>query len=122
VTLLWIACAVVISALATARLTRFITTDWLGEWLIVGPAKRWAARVDGPEPTPEQYMVLPGVRRWKLVKGLSCPFCVGFWIGLLIIIGSLTLGRLPIIEWGWWVGLGALALNYLVGHLSSKID
>ena len=31
-----------VTALATARLTRLITSDWLGEWHIVRPLKRWA--------------------------------------------------------------------------------
>ena len=27
-------------AIATARLTRFVTSDWLGEWTLVRPLKR----------------------------------------------------------------------------------
>lgn len=31
------------STLAAARLTRVVTTDWIGEWTVVRPIKAWAA-------------------------------------------------------------------------------
>lgn len=37
-----------LAALATARLTRVLTTDWIGEWTIVRPIKRWADKFERP--------------------------------------------------------------------------
>ena len=67
-----------IAALATARLTRFFTSDKLGEWLIVGRVKRWASQIESPVtppalgevdpyPTPEPHWGW----RSKLVSGLE---------------------------------------------------
>lgn len=176
-------------ALATARLTRFVTTDWLGEWWLVRPAKRWAQRHEAREierrsesprvefdraifgdVVPEEASLLPsasvaprhgrarGRRRkgtrpdvdhvfeeehygqpeplpeyseepdpdngWrsKLVHGLDCPFCVGFWIGGAVLVGEAVTRRAPRLRGAWTLALGALALNYLVGHVSSRID
>lgn len=124
---------VAIAALAAARLTRFFTSDKLGEWLFVGPAKRWALLVEGREaeiiageralrdgdavPTP-----LPQ-RGWrsKLVSGLDCSFCVGFWAGALVLL-TLPLRRVPVLGAVVHFGLSALALNYVAGHISSRLD
>ena len=119
--------------LASVRLTRFVTSDFLGEWTLVGPAKRWAHRHESgaeaqgqaedayrwgqPIPTPEPWQGW----RSKLVKGLDCPFCVGFWLGGLVLLGEATLGRSPLRPL-WRFGLTMLGMNYLVGHLSSRID
>lgn len=130
--------------LATARLTRFVTTDWLGEWWLVRPAKRWAQRHEAPivdrdgnglpeygddhrtraavahtleqEPDPDNGW------RSKLVHGLDCPFCVGFWIGGAVLVGEAVTRRAPRLRGAWTLALGALALNYIVGHVSSRID
>jgi len=85
-----------VDALAVMRLTRLVTTDVLGDELIVKPAKKWAG--DSPS-------------RIKLVDGFECAFCIGFWIGLAVIVLPIptTLKR-------------ALALNYLCGHVSSRLD
>ena len=88
-----------IRALATARLIRFLTTDALGDVLIVRPAKRWAGAVGW---------------RNELVSGLECPFCIGFWVGLIVL-------ALPDNRLVRWV-LRGLALNYVVAHVSSRID
>ncbi|QXN74811.1 hypothetical protein SEA_PHRANCESCO_19 [Microbacterium phage Phrancesco] len=114
--------------LATARATRFITSDHLGEWWIVGPAKRWAWRKGTHGYSPSEIAVDPAPTpdprsgwRAKLVKGLDCPFCVGFWIGGVILLGEATIGRSPLRPL-WRFGIGMLGLNYLVGHISSRID
>ncbi|QGJ96970.1 hypothetical protein PBI_TEAMOCIL_18 [Microbacterium phage Teamocil] len=126
--------------LATARATRFVTSDFLGDWTVVLPARRWANRRDRPvEDAPHgiQPLVMSDeefAQKWieqetdpdlgwrsKLVKGLDCPFCVGFWIGGAILLGEATLGRSPLRPL-WRFGIGMLGLNYLVGHISSRID
>lgn len=142
-----------LAALATLRLTRFITSDYLGEWAIVAPLKRWAVR-DVIAPTAasaEQKQAIENAKRIaldedgteerdnlieygsqgphaskraRLVKGLDCPFCVGFWIGALVLLGEVAT-RLRPLRWArpfWTFTLGALGLNYIVGHISSRID
>jgi len=110
--------------LAAARLTRFVTTDWLGEWWIGQPAKAWAEKVDGPDSAID--LTATGHHRTKLVKGLDCPFCVGFWVGGALLIGEAALGATSkspkLVRGTWALGIGALALNYIVGHVSSRID
>ena len=117
-----------VAALATARLTRFFTSDKLGEWLIVGRVKRWASQIESPVtppalgevdpyPTPEPHWGW----RSKLVSGLDCPYCVGFWLGALV-LAVLPLRRVPVLGALIRFGLGAFALNYAVGHVSSRID
>lgn len=118
-------------AIATARLTRFVTSDWLGEWTLVRPLKRWAVRAESPthsgprpagwdpddrDPDPDNGW------RSKLVKGLDCPFCVGFWIGALVLLGEVVTRRWRPLRAVWTFALGALGLNYAVGHVSSRID
>ena len=125
-------------AIATVRLTRFITTDHLGEWTVTGPLKRWAARREVPERLrePLEQRLAEEIERgsavdnpppqwgWrsKLVKGLDCPFCVGFWIGALVLLGEVVTRRWRPLRAVWTFALGALGLNYAVGHVSSRID
>lgn len=138
--------------LATLRLTRLVTSDWLGEWMIIRPAKAWAAepeheavkqlraRLDFIDnlpiaPGPRATVVEGTWRRdaaegnpfsWqaRLVKGLECPFCVGYWIGLaILVVTTFLLWLAPagiVLIWG--LLLGSLGLNYLVGHTSSRLD
>lgn len=149
-----------LAALATLRLTRFVTTDTLGEWWLVGPARRWAGRYESQEirrrqnaersemrrkehagirvtyasqdgqtsVSPEEFVTQnydendPWTWQAKLVKGLDCPFCVGFWIGVAVLL-SLTLVRaVPPLLPLWRIVVGTFALNYVVGHISSRID
>lgn len=142
-----------VGALATLRLTRLATTDWLGEWLFVRPAKVWAGqrevaeihrRIDveiagkdrttttwvnsnGEKVSPADFVMEgydendPWTWEGKLVKGLDCPFCVGFWIGLAV-LALLPLFQVPVIGHLLRWLFGALALNYVVGHVSSRID
>lgn len=126
-----------VAALATARLTRFFTSDKLGEWVAVGPAKRWAFRQEtAPEFRDQIEEVFERDRitgrpqetpnpmwgwRSKLVTGLDCPFCVGFWLGALVLL-ALPLTRVPVLGAVVRFGLSALALNYITGHVSAKLD
>lgn len=132
-------------ALAALRVTRFSTSDKLGEWWLVGRAKAWAYRreaqaqvIEGHEFTAPQVAQLattsamrgetvptPPVSwgwRSKLVSGLDCPFCVGFWAGALILLGDVVTRRVPLLRGLWTFALGTLALNYVTGHVSSRLD
>lgn len=132
---------ILVAALVALRLTRFVTSDYLGEWTIAGPAKRWAWRHDKPAPGLSSETVLasdPNLPRnvneaaatpfghwgWrsKLVKGLDCPFCVGFWLGVLVLLAELVAPRIPVVRHLWRFAAGALALNYVTGHVSARID
>ncbi len=122
-----------LALLAALRATRFITSDSLGEWWIVGPLKRWAIRHERPEsaglewygaenaspvPTPPSEW---GPRS-KAVKGLDCPFCVGFWITVAAVLLAALADRGPRRRAAFRLLAGAVGANYVVGHISSRID
>ena len=98
----------------TLRLTRLVTADHLGDWLIrdefFAPMTRWANIRD-----PEGY---PATWRQKLWMGLNCPFCVGFWIGT----ATLASFYLWHGDTAWRLVAGAFTLNYVVGHMSARLD
>ena len=121
---------ILLVVLATLRATRFITSDALGEWWIVGPAKRWAWEHEGPVtsfPASDAAVPTPSAAygwRSKLVKGLDCPFCVGFWLGALVLAGEALFRFTPlrVVRPVWTFLLATAGLNYVVGHVSSRID
>ena len=117
-----------LAVLATLRLTRFITEDYLGHWWFVQPARRWAmgnlelrhapayvidSEWQGSEPTTP---------RQKLVKGLDCPFCVGFWIGAAVLLSLAIARAVPPLLPVWRFVMGTFALNWIVGNVSSRVD
>jgi hypothetical protein len=121
--------------LAGARLTRLVTTDWIFEWLVTEKLRRWALNRESWLPNEwyegkgltlhERIEVRDeaGVGSWrlKLVSGLDCGFCVGFWVSLGMVIGL----RVPLpssLRWTRDRLLEALALNYVSAHLSSRLD
>lgn len=143
----------VVLLLAILRLTRLVAVDDLGDWALRRPLSRWASvkeqthreawrrqlelfAAENPEMTREaaQYVLskseeLRNEDEWmtwqaRLVSGLYCPFCVGFWIGLLVIeVSSLVFLVGP--QWlqvGWLTLMLALAVNYVAGHISSRLD
>ena len=125
---LWTTALVV---LATARLTRFITEDTLGHWLIVRRARLWAVPrssmggwTEGDGTTPARPEVVidhawegldPNYEGWKvkLVSGLDCRWCVGFWLGVAVLLTH----RIPGVKWV----LTALALNSVANYVGEKI-
>lgn len=116
--------------LATLRLTRFVTSDHLGHWWLVQPARRWALESSRyghfgdheADDLWEEAANLPDPPApVKLVKGLDCPFCVGFWLGALILLGDTIVGKSPLRPL-WALGLATFSLNYVVGHISARID
>ena len=98
--------------LGTARLTRLVTEDSLGYWWFVGPVRGWANRHDAREdswvePDPDLGW------RSKLASGLVCRWCVGFWLGGLVLTAD-VLTRTTVFGWARPLlrfGLGVLALN-----------
>lgn len=121
---------------ATLRLTRFVTTDTLGGWLIVEPAHRWAINaeggyselhnvdVDSDSITYTENLSLDPERgpRSKGVSGLECPFCVGTWIGFALIVSYLLARRSSVTLSLWRFVTGGLSLNYVTAHISAALD
>lgn len=91
--------------LSTLRLSRLVTGDSLSRWLIHVPVRRWATTA----------------RRAKLASGLACSFCVGYWAGLAGIVVSYVAGPLGFEPVWWRILFGSLALNYVVGHVASRM-
>lgn len=142
---------------AAARLTRFVTVDSLGGWLIRDPASRWAVererrhreakreairRTLAERPLeamtePERRVIQQEIEAvegegsddwlsWqgRLVSGLYCPHCVGFWITAAVTVPTffVLLSAGPVLLGLWLLGLGVLTLAYLVSHLSAELD
>ena len=92
--------------LATMRITRLVVFDDLGGWALREPAARWAGD-------------LPA--RARLVSGLECPWCVGFWIGAAALAALWTAGG-PGHAAEWWRYLaGAFALNWVAAHIGPRL-
>lgn len=117
-----------VTTLAAARLTRFVTRDTLGGWLIREPIARAMQNYAQAALTKHQREGRPGHPTqpwwWKYEVGLHCKWCVGFWLaaGTLITEKATrnTCAR-PLVR---TLG-GALALNYVTAHLetlSEKIE
>lgn len=131
---------------ATLRLSRLVTTDTLGDWLIVQPALRWSNRAEYARRSAMREVIDEDITRndeeiqlmaewemrledgdpitWqaRLVSGLGCPFCVGFWLGLLVIAVTVAVSPVVWLFAAWCLLLAALTMNYLVAHLAAKID
>ena len=151
----WLGTGVLV-VLTTLRLTRFVTTDTLGDYLTLG-FRGWASQYDsvraadyrrqmqgllqkgesgealsagegrrllkmscrlGEREDRQMPVSFPGL----LAEGLACPFCVGFWIGLVVIVLTLVLAAVPVAAAIWFVLLMALSLNYVTGHLGASWD
>lgn len=102
-----------IAILASARLSRLVVTDDLGQWWIHDPIDYAMASYARNEvhaaDREKRDVVTPWW--WKYRSGLDCPWCVGFWLGGLLLLGHLLLPRTI------WRGVaGTLALNYVTAH------
>lgn len=108
---------------ATLRLIRLLTVDDLGRWMIRDPLYRRAPSKDG-RPYDPQYE--GATLRQKIVSGLDCPFCVGFWLGA-VVLATLVLCGGPghdsssgIVIWRYVAG--AFTLSYVSAHISARLD
>ncbi len=114
------ASSVAVTALAVARLIRLVTTDDLGGWAVRDPAYRWAGYdPDGYELRTGGGAVLnPPDWKAKLVSGLECPWCVGYWLGVVVLTFDAAAPRSRL----WRFTKAGLALNYVVAQVSSRLD
>jgi hypothetical protein len=134
---------------ATLRVVRMVTSDDIpGQWYIYDPLDRWmhgaprrewraydrlhwqwqALIADGADPSALEEPLPPPPRggkrlRWhRYMEGLGCPFCVGFWITLaMVLVFGLVGGPGDAADWWRWAA-GALTLNYIAAHISSRMD
>jgi hypothetical protein len=98
-----------ILTVGTLRLVRFFISDDLGRRMLI------------PLETSLRGW-LSDTRQW-VADGFICPFCIGMWIGL----GSVLLWYgADAADGGWLIAwrivVGALALNYVVAHVVSRLD
>ena len=136
---------IVLVILSATRLTRFIVDDTLGHWLIRGPLERWGTYLDahaakecykkiseaediGAPLSPRVEIRLrrrlekwaadePITIRAKAISGLACPWCVGFWISLILVILSFWLLMLHYWALPLIILMSALSCSYVVGML-----
>jgi len=86
---------------AALRLTRLATTDVIAEKLVIKHLR--ASKRAVPK---------------FLVELFDCPYCIGFWVSAGLLVADYWLADVAV----WRVALAALALAYVVGHVSDKLD
>lgn len=103
----------VLMALATARLTRFITTD-----VLFDPVRNWTLkRLINPIEVQE-IVTDQGTLRAKLAYLIVCDWCASVYVGAAVSGAWMAWG-----ETMWFMGLmAALAASYVTGFLSSITD
>lgn len=94
---------------SSLRLTRLIVDDDLGQWLVKDHVDAAMDRYERTHATEPWW--------WKYRSGLDCPYCIGFWLCLVVLVGERAVGRNPV----WRIVTGALALNELTAALY-KLD
>lgn len=114
----------------TLRLVRLAVFDDLGKWYLVYPAQRWLVNHERSQGVGGEYrahefngtvVAEPLGWRQRLVAGVDCPWCIGFWIGVAV-LASLWLvgGPGDAAEWWRWTA-GAFTLNYVAAHLGPRL-
>jgi len=107
----------------TLRLTRLIVTDDLGLWWVRGPASFWAMRHDTHQTVNAGALSEQIIVGWrsKLSVGLSCPFCIGWWVGCAVLASLAAVGGPGDAAELWrWIA-GAFSLNWIAAHIGSRL-
>ena len=118
--------AFVLLALVAFRLTRLVGWDditaRLRGWLGVTDADYRAQieriediEAEGKDPyegSRSAYAV------WTVARLIRCPWCLGFWISILVAIGAALGG---VASWNWMMAI-ALALSAAVGLIAKWLD
>jgi hypothetical protein len=123
---------------AALRLTRLVVVDEIGQWWIKDPIDKAAydwydrqvkeaqLRYESEAPEPSGCaawtirtggLEVPNPWWWKYRSGLDCPFCVGFWIGALVLAASPLFERSRLVRFV----ATALAFNELTGHVAARL-
>lgn len=100
---------------ATARLTRLVVADDLGEWWVKAPVYTAIHR------HAERHPGFDIVKAYNYAGGLSCPFCVGFWIGTGVLAVTAATSPRSLSGRAWRFGLAALSLNYVTAHVGARL-
>ena len=126
-----------LTAGAALRVTRFVTTDVLGGWVLSDPLHRWASRRDPDGPHPFGYLAPPQAWRHRLVSALDCPFCVGTQAALAVGAALAATSRRTAPSHGplrphrhrrstlgraLRAAAASLTAAYVVGHVSHRLD
>lgn len=93
------AAVLLLSAGATARITRFITADVLAE-----PFRLSVERRLGPD--------------HRLVYLMTCPWCASIWVSAAVVSTAVFLGQTT----AWMAATAALTISYLYGLVASHLD
>lgn len=96
----------ILTTLATARITHFVTDDSLGYWAIKEPIYKAANNYHqkSTSPTPPWW--------WKYQEGLECSWCVSVWAAAFMAVSHAVLPSRV-----WRLMAGALAASYLAARL-----
>lgn len=106
--------ALLVTGLAL-RATRLVTTDQIGERYVQRPAYELARKHLDTHGAPPSW-------DW-LRDGLGCPYCVGYWLGVGALVSERATRNAPgPVRGSWRLLAGSFTLNYVVGHLSSRLD
>ena len=96
---------VALATLAAYRITRFVTTDKIGEPFFEPLRQRledrWIRKHAGDDEDMAHLFAQSSEWNSKLAYMLSCPWCLGFWVsGVTTVVVSLVYGLdYPIITW-----------------------
>lgn len=135
----------VLAVLGTARLVRLFTEDHLGRWYFRDPIEAWGNQhevaainavtwriennphQEDVDALTQQLTEYDESRPWtwqkRLSEGASCRWCVGFWLGVLVLAATVLCPR-PL-RGLLRFGLGALSLNLVanaVGRWTGTLD
>jgi hypothetical protein len=105
---------------SSMRLTRLITSDDIGLWFVKHPAYKWAAE-NSPQPTGGDEWAPPSWRT-KLVTGLDCPHCVGYWVGVGVLGSYVVTRKSRPLAAVWRFVAGTLTLNTLITTIGGPLD
>lgn len=94
---------------ATARLTRVIVADDIGEWLFKEPLSTLL------DPVNARHYA-------RYLSGLNCPHCVGYWIGVGVLASYVLCRRSSITIALWRFIASTLTLNTIVVVAGREID
>lgn len=102
------------------RLTRLVTTDTITEWALLEHLRRRAyareQRVGNDD--PDDPVTWPA----RLLSAVDCPFCIGFWIALVVITLDEALPQSGAARRAWHTLSTALAANYVLAHTAARLD
>lgn len=105
----------------TARLTRLVITDDLGQWWLRDPLDAWFHRMDRPYDDWGPPPVSRRMRWHKYLSGLVCAYCVSFWTASAVLASLWALGGPGHAPDTWRYIAGAFTLSYVTAHIGVRL-